>query len=364
MKKRVWIPLVILVALVVTYLVGPVPVDPTYSEAWPSVPTSLSVLENQVVQSEAKMPVRDNNEARIIWHHDSPRMTEYSFVYLHGFAGSYRDGYPLNVNVADTFGANIYLSRWATHGLKPPASLDQFSPEMAWESAKEALAIGRRIGRKVIILSTSTGGTLALKLAATYPDSVYALVNISPNIRDDQFGAFLLNSPWGHELAHLVSLGDHREIEHEQAVATQYWDTIYPADALVNLQVLVESTMHNETFAGVRCPVLTLYYHKNFIEEDEHVEVDRYPEVYEMLSTPDSLLELTALAEPGTHFIGSDIKSQDYHTAQQKVVSFCQQTLGMKIESDPIPLVDVLGGSALGSNPSMSFAPSSIHANP
>ena len=330
MKKRVWIPLLILVVLVVTYLIGPVPREPTYSMAWPDVPASLTELQRYVEQTEAIKPTRKDNQARVLWYHDQPRLTEYSFVYLHGFAGSYRDGYPLNVNVADTFGANIYLARWADHGLRPPASLNGFTPEAAWESAKEALAIGRRIGRKVIIMSTSTGGTLALQLAAAYPDSVYALVNISPNIRDDQLGAFLLNTPWGYELAHLVSLGSHREIEHEQAIATQYWDTIYPAEALVNLQVLVESTMQPQTFEGVRCPVLTLYYHKNFMEEDEHVEVDRYPEVYEMLSTPDSLLELVALDKPGTHFIGSAIKSQDYRTAQQRVINFCQKTLSMK----------------------------------
>ncbi len=337
MKKRVWIPLVIFVALLIAYLAGPVPSDPTYSEVWPRIPSALPTLHDYVKQTEAKQPVRDDNQARIRWYGDSLQVTEYSFVYLHGFAGSYRDGYPLNVNVADTFGANIYLSRWATHGLKPPASLDNFTPEMAWQSAKEALAIGQRIGRKVIVISTSTGGTLALKLAATYPDSVFALINLSPNIRDDQLGAFLLNTPWGYELAHLVSLGDHREIEHEQEKATQYWDTIYPAEALVNLQVLVESTMHSETFKKVHCPVLTLYYHKNFMEEDEHVAIERYPEVYEALATPDSLLALIALDKPGTHFIGSDIKSQDYRTAQQKVVAFCRQILGMETIPTPAP---------------------------
>ena len=39
-----------------------------------------------------------------------------------------------------------------------------------WNSAKEAYAIGRQLGKKVILIATSTGGTLALKLAAEYPD--------------------------------------------------------------------------------------------------------------------------------------------------------------------------------------------------
>ena len=346
MKKRVWIPLLVVAVLGIGYFTGPVPPTPVYDYNWPALPASLSALQAQIDQSEASRPTREDNHARIRWHNDTAAVTEYSFVYLHGFAGSYRDGYPLNVNVADTFGANIYLARWADHGLRPPASLDGFSPESAWESAKEALAVGKRIGRKVIIISTSTGGTLALKLAATYPDSVHALINISPNIRDDQVGAFLLNSPWGYELAHLVSLGDHREIEHEQAIAAQYWDTIYPAEALVNLQVLVESTMEDHTFRKVQCPMLTLYYHKNFMEEDEHVEIERYPEVYEAVSTPDSLLELVELATPETHFIGSEIKSKDYHTAQQKAIEFCRQALGMPTKPKAAPVADESSESA------------------
>ena len=208
--------------------------------------------------------MRADNQARIRWQGSSPHVTEYSFVYLHGFAGSYRDGYPLNVNVADAFGANLFLARWAGHGLLPSDALRGFYAEAAWRSAKEALAIGRRIGRKVIILSTSTGGTLAMKLAATYPDSVFALVNISPNVRDEQFGASLLNTPWGHEIAHAISLGKHRHISHSEPLAAQYWDTIYPAEDLVNLQVLVETTMNEETFTNITCPVLTVYYHKSF----------------------------------------------------------------------------------------------------
>lgn len=335
-KKRVWILLLVLSVLIVTYFVGPVPTDASYSLFWPSLPASLPALEDYVRQTEAQFPVRADNQARIRWQGSSPEKTKYSFVYLHGFAGSYRDGYPLNVNVADAFGANLFLARWAGHGLAPTDALRGFYAEAAWRSAKEALAIGRRIGRRVIILSTSTGGTLAMKLAATYPDSVFALINISPNVQDNQFGASLLNTPWGHEIAHAVSLGRHRRISHPEPMAAQYWDTIYPAEDLVNLQVLVETTMVEETFANITCPVLTLYYHKSFWEEDERVEIDVYPWMHETLGTPDSLQALVALSEPGTHFIGSSIKSKDYLTAQREIIDFCQRRLGMQPLTAPV----------------------------
>ncbi|HKK38165.1 MAG TPA: alpha/beta fold hydrolase [Cryomorphaceae bacterium] len=327
MEKRIWIPALVLLLLVVGYFIGPRPNEPVYDFTLPSYTADLSLLEKMIQESESSLPLREDNEARIIWCDSVPRVTPISIVYLHGFAGSYRDGYPMNVNVAKALGANIYLSRWAGHGMKPQQALENFTPEAAWRSAREALAIGNKIGDKVVLLSTSTGGTLSLFLAAHFPNKVHGMVNIGPNIEDDQFGSFLLDSPWGYELAHLVSLGEHRKIQHESDLAYQYWDSIYPAEALINLELLVHSMMTDSTFAQVKCPVLTMYYHKNFLKEDEHVEVSVYDRVYEKFSTPDSLLKLKPLDRPNTHFVGSDIKSEDYKTAQKIAVEFIESTI-------------------------------------
>lgn len=330
MKKRYWIILILIIGLIITYFSGPVPSTPVYSTELPEFPSDYSALEKIIEEKEDSMPVRKDNQARIVWY-DQPQKTEYSIVYLHGFAGSYRDGYPVNQNIADSLKANIYLARWAGHGLKPPASLNDFNGENAWRSAKDALEIGRRIGKKVIIMSTSTGGTLALKLAATYPEKIHALVNLSPNLEDDQPGTFVLNSPWGYEVARLISFGKNKEIEHEQEIARQYWDTVYPSRALVDLQVLVETTMLPETFKKIEIPVLTLYYHKNFIEEDQHVEVSVYEDAYKLFSTPDSLKKLKALESQDTHFIGSEIKSKDTRSVEMEILKFLNE-----IESRPI----------------------------
>lgn len=331
MKKRYWISLIILVLLAITYFTGPVPDEPEYTLEMPKVPSGLPALETYVEDSERKMPTRKDNQARIEWYNGEPSTTEYSIVYLHGFAGSYRDGYPVNKNVANKLKANIYYARWAGHGLRPQASLEDFSGKEAWKSAKEALAIGKQIGKKVIIMSTSTGGTLAFKLAAEYPEDVHALINMGPNLEDDQPGTFVLNTPWGYEIASLISFGKNKKIEHEQEIATQYWDTIYPSRALVDLQVLVETTMIPQTFKKVKSPVLTLYYHKNFMQEDEHVEVDIYEETHRLLSTPDSMVVLKPLATPETHFVGSDIKSKDIKIVEKAIEDFLRNKLNINI---------------------------------
>ncbi|WP_081211773.1 alpha/beta hydrolase [Salegentibacter sediminis] len=332
MKKRYWIILILLLVLVVTYFSGPKPINPNYTLELPEIPSSnLKLLEDYLKKTEAKHALREDNQARIKWQEEPPQVTEYSIVYLHGFAGSYRDAYPVNVNIADSLNANIYLARWAGHGMKPEVALKDFTPETAWNSAKEALVIGNRIGKKVIIMSTSTGGTLAIKLAAAYPDMVYALINLAPNTKDDQTGSFVLNSPWGYEIAGLVSFGEHKIIEHEQKIAEKYWDTIYPSKALVDLQILVGSTMKPETFSRLNCPVLTLYYKENYFQKDNHVEVSSYPEVHEAFSTVDSLKKLVALSTPETHFIGSDIKSKDTKSVEKEIMVFLKEDLGITI---------------------------------
>ena len=343
MKKRFWIPIIIILAIFITYFTGPKVPKPEYPDILPTLPKDLEALEAFVQRAEAQLPVREDNQARIIWNNEVPQVTEYSVIYLHGFAGSYMDGYPVNVQIADTLEANIYLSRWAGHGLIPPASLDNFSAEAAWTSAKEALVIGNRIGKKLIIISTSTGGTLALKLAANYPDKVHALINLAPYIEDDVDGAFILNSHWGYEIAKMVSLGDEMKIKHEQEIATHYWDTVYPSKALVDLQVLLGTSMTVETFKKINCPVLTLYYYENFIEEDEHVEVEVYPGVHQLLSTPDSLKKLVRLETPKTHFLGSYIKSKDTEIVLKEIVEFLKEDLDIKLKDfSPVPAAEKL----------------------
>ncbi|MDX1754242.1 MAG: hypothetical protein R3259_13700 [Salinimicrobium sediminis] len=327
MKKRFWIPALILLVLVVTYFLGPTPPNPEYGTQLPDMPKDLRHLDNLIQQKESLLPLRKDNQARILWQQQEPGVTDYSVVYLHGFGGSYRDGFPVNVKIADTLGANIFLSRWAGHGMVAEEALENFSPEAAWESAKEALAIGEKIGKKVIIISTSTGGTLAFKLAATYPEKVYALINLSPYIEDDTDGAFLLNTRWGYELAHLISWGDHMKVEHSSETAAQYFDTVYPSEALVDLQVLLASITTANMFKEVHCPVLTLYYYENFLEEDEHVEVEVYPEIHKLLATPDSLKSLVRLVKPKNHFLGSDIKSENTEVVVREITRFLRKDL-------------------------------------
>src|SRR5690242_20557546 len=181
MRKIKWVLLVVAV-LAVIYLLGPHPSTPVYSNAMPAVPAEPAALVSYVQQQEAGHKIKPDNEARIVWANDSlQHKTEYALVYLHGFTASQGEGDPVHRDLAKKFGCNLYLSRLAEHGIDTTEPMVNLTSDNLWETAKQALAIGKQLGNKVILVGTSTGGTLALKLAAEYPD-VYALILMSPNI--------------------------------------------------------------------------------------------------------------------------------------------------------------------------------------
>ena len=126
---------------------------------------------------EALERLRPDNQARIIWNNDIKReKTEYAVLYLPGFGASWYEGYPTHINFAKSIGANLYLSRLASHGVDTTEPLLDMYPAALYESAKQSLAIANALGNKVIVMGTSTGGTLALKLAADFPVMVHSLI--------------------------------------------------------------------------------------------------------------------------------------------------------------------------------------------
>jgi esterase/lipase len=321
--------LIALGALTLLYLLGPQPDTPEYNEAMPKVPP-IDQIESFVMQQEGMHPVRKNNEAKTIWAGETGQQTEYVFLYLHGFSASEMEGFPVNRNVPAHFGSNAFMARLYAHGLDTIDALINYTADRVWNSAKEALAIAETLGDKVIIMSTSTGGTLAYSLAAKFPKRVHALINLSPNVQVLDPNAYLLNNPWGYQIAYVVLGGSQRHIHHPQPRAKEYWDTVYHTRALVELEELLETSMTKETFAQVKAPILTLYYYKNEQEKDQVVDVSVLEEVHTQLGTPDHLKVTKALSTPGNHVIASDIKSSDWLSVQQEIIDFLQNTVQVK----------------------------------
>lgn len=333
MFRKRWMKIVftVLVILMIAYWLGPHPSTPVYSATMPVVPADAAGLETYIRQNESEHKLKPNNEARIVWYNDSLKnKTDYSIVYLHGFSASQEEGRPTHVNIAKEFGCNLYLSRLAEHGIDTTVDLVNLTPEKYWESAKQALAIGKQIGNKVILMATSTGGTLALHLAAEYPNDVYALILMSPNIAINNDKAYLLNNPWGLHIARAVTGDDYVTAKDTRPIYKQYWNWHYPLEPTVQLQEMIETTMTPETFKKVKQPTLMLYYYKDEVHQDSVVSVPAMLDMFNQLGTPVNMKVKQAMPNVGDHVMGSYIKSKDLLDVQQATEQF--MTRFLKIE--------------------------------
>lgn len=336
MRRKWW--LLIPVLLIIVYLLGPRPETPVYSPVMPAVPAAATALEHYIHDQEASHHLKPDNEARIVWADSGHNKTPYAIVYLHGFSASQGEGDPTDRDMAKKYGCNLYLSRLAEHGIDTPDAMLNLTADKYWASAQQALAIGEQIGNKVILMGTSTGGTLALQLAATYPEKVAALVLLSPNIAINDPNAWVLNKPWGLQVARMVSGGKYIDIKEDYGpLWRQYWYPKYRLEGAVALQELLATTMNEKTFARVRQPVGLFYYYKDEVHQDSTVKVAAELKMFDELGTPADLKYKEAIPGAGTHVIGSSLRSHDVPAVEKGVEHFLSDIVHLP------PATDTLG---------------------
>ncbi len=320
----------IVLLLSIVYIVGPNPSTPIYTATLPTFPSNPAELEATIHSNEKKHTTRPNNEARIVWANDSVKQkTPYAIVYLHGFSASQEEGNPVHQNIAKQFGCNLYLARLSEHGIDTTDALINMTAESLFESAKEAYAIGKQLGEKVILMGTSTGGTLALQLAAMYPE-IAGLVLYSPNIAIKDPNAWLLNNPWGLQIARLVKGSNYMGVQKDHPLYQQYWNTKYRLEATVQLEELLETTMTKENFANVKQPLLVLYYYKNEKEQDPVVSVAAMKAMFLQVSTEVARKKMIPIPNSGNHVMASPIQSKDIISVQKETAQFLESVLQLK----------------------------------
>lgn len=309
---------IILIVLVSTYFLGPRPSNPKFDYALPIIGNDISDYVSSIEQTHK---LKANNEAKIIWADSTHQPTEYAIVYLHGFSASQMEGDPIHREIAKKFHCNLYLARLAEHGIDTTEALLNLTAEKYWESAKQAYAIGKKIGKKVILMSTSTGGTLSLQLAAAYPE-IAGLVLYSPNIEVYNPAAPLLDNPWGLQIGRIVMKGNYVNVHYTDSAYPKYWNAHYRIEAVVALQNLLEATMTKELFNKIHQPTLVLYYYKNETEQDHVVKTTAIKKMFANIATPDSLKVLKAMPNTGNHVLASPIVSKDVAGVEKETAAF------------------------------------------
>ncbi|WP_439642077.1 alpha/beta hydrolase [Gemmatimonas sp.] len=266
-SKRRW-PLITAALLVIVVLSGPRTCvrAPDVAAVRDAIPRDLAAIPAWLQRWEERAGVLDTAVAKRVHFAtpDAPARTRWSVVYLHGFSATRQETAPLSAQVAAALGANLFETRLRGHGL-PGDSLGNVAAGDWLADAAEAFAIGRALGDSVLMIGTSTGGTLGVWLAthkgADY-DQLRALVLISPNFGPRDQMAEVLTLPWANVL--LPRLIPSREWTPRNYEQRRFWTVKYPSTALFPMQALVEDT-RARSLAEYKVPTLA------FFNPDDHV---------------------------------------------------------------------------------------------
>ena len=140
------------------------------------------------------------------------------------------------------------------------------------DDAIEALAIGKRIGERVVVIGTSTGGTLATWLAMQ-PDAEFieSVILISPNYwpRAEMVG--LLLWPYGEMIGKAVE-GDYVEWEPRNEGHGTYWTNRYPVGAVVEMMRLLKY-VNDLDLTAMETPVQVIYSPDDQVVDPEYIRL-------------------------------------------------------------------------------------------
>ncbi len=197
-------------------------------------------------------------QARIVWAGEPGEVTRWSVLYLHGFSASSEELRPVPDRVAAALGANLVFNRLPGHG-RDGAALAGATATDWIDDTDLMLDIARSAGDRVLVIATSTGGTLAA-FAATEPDmaaDLAGIVFVSPNFAVANPAGRILEWPLAHLWARLL-LGPERGFTPLNEAHARYWTESYPTRALVRMGALLREARTRD-LSGVRVPALFVF---------------------------------------------------------------------------------------------------------
>jgi esterase/lipase len=256
-------------------------------------------------RTEADVPnLRTNAQKEVVWAYPTSKAkTPIALVYIHGFSASRDETRPLPDEVAHRLGANLFFTRLAGHGRDSAAMAE---PEVGdWiDDFAEAMAIGRKIGERVVVISTSTGATLTT-LAASRPElmtDVAGVVEISPNFGVTDGRSWMLTIPFARSL--IPYLGPEEFGTSDADMTTNgIWTQRYPTRALLPMARMVEAAQRLDV-SMLRTPVLFVY-----APGDKVVEAERTASIAQRWGGPHESIVVTDSSDPSQHVIVGDATS-------------------------------------------------------
>ncbi len=275
-----------------------------------------------LAQEEAGVPnLRPDTAKEIVWAYPTSRAkTPLAIVYVHGFSASKNEVRPLPDIVARELGANLYFTRLAGHGRDGAAMTEPRVRDWV-EDLAEAVAVGRRIGERVVVVGLSTGATLAV-LAGNDPslgEDVAGLVLLSPNFGVRNRWGFVLDLPFARWIGPRLFGPDWGAGTSDPEVAG-VWTMRYPTVALLTMGALVRA-VRTSRIEAIRLPALFVYSPRDAI-----VDPERTRAVAARWTAPKEVVEIADSGDPNHHVIAGDLLSpQTTNTVAARIVDWVRR---------------------------------------
>ena len=297
---------------------------PAPVEGVPELPHVSTPVGDWLAQREAQAqslnPLTAGAEKHITWYGPQGQSTPLAVVYLHGFSATRQEIAPVPERIAHELGANLFATRLSGHG-HPQRAMQDITAEDLLGDAAEALAVGRAIGERLVIIGTSTGATLAVAMSELEGfEAVGALILLSPNFGPADPNSEHLTGPGGPQLARLL-IGKQHQWEAANDLQARYWTTAYPVDALVEMMRLVQFTRELLPLS-TQASLMVIY-----SPHDTVISTSRIQQSWNLIQSPHRQMILLPDADdpgnPGMHVMTGDIMApQNTDITVRQVVDF------------------------------------------
>jgi len=248
----------------------------------------------------------DGAEKEIIWADPTAQsQTDIAIVYIHGFSATKHETRPVTDKIAEALEANVFYTRLKGHGRDGNGLAEASFQDWANDFA-EAIAIGEKLGRQVIIISASTGSTLATwGLAKTeLAKNIAGVVMISPNFELHGISTWLANIPWAENILPAVA-GKERSWEPLNEQHGKWWTTRYPSSAIFPMTAMLKA-LKSVDKSKIRTPAFFIY-----SPNDKIIVANEAKKVAEQWGGPVKTMEIIETSDPFSHVIAGDILSPE-----------------------------------------------------
>lgn len=270
---------------------------------------TLELINQELATQEARFSdIVEGAEKSVRWY-KGVKQTELALVYLHGFSASPKELSPVTEQLADKLGANIYYARLTGHGRSSEA-MAEASVQDWLNDTEQAWQIGQLIGKRVVFISVSTGGTLAAWLGVQgFAQEMAINILISPNFGVASRSAGIVRWNWGFRLAKWLT-GPTREFTPQSELHAKYWTYRYPLKAVVPMIKLVDQ-VQDQDYDQTTIDTVMIY-----SPDDAVIRPDRIQQIAkQMRKAKVELIEFTESTDPYQHVLAGDAVSPESNQA-------------------------------------------------